>query len=168
MFARDRCRQCGEPLTNAVSRRFGIGPICRGRMTDEELTEALAAQRPDYIPPERRPSTTARLNNHHARAAAQAPTPDQICARHGGLAHRCAHCREENDPARMAARILYDIRRERKIMRDAGDPPDSRAATPTGLNYPARRELPPLPPVRDRHHPPAPAPPAGPEQLELL
>lgn len=137
-------------------------------MSAEELAEALAQNRPDYIPPERRPSTTARLNNHQARAAARVPTTEQVCTRHGGIVGVCPNCRDENDDQKAAARILYDIRRERRILRDAGDQPDARTATPSGLNYPPRRDLPPLPPVRDRHHPPAPTRPAGPEQLELL
>lgn len=165
MYTRRTCRACGRPITNLVSRRFGYGICCRSGMSDAELAEALAQNRPDYIPPERRPSTTARLNNQAARAAARAPTAEQVCARHGGIIGRCPNCADEDDDRKAAARILFDIRRERKILRDAGDHPDSRTATTSGLNYPPRRELPPLPPIRDRRRPAAPA---GPEQLELL
>lgn len=163
MYTRDRCRTCGRPLTNSTSRRFGIGPCCRSGMSANELADALTRQHPGHIPPERRPSTTARLNNHHARQAARTPGTQETCARHGGIVGVCPNCREENDPLRAAARIVYDIRRERRILRDAGHAPDARAATSSGVNYPPRRDLPPPPPRRPR----APTKPTGPQQLEI-
>jgi len=117
------CRVCGRPLTDRTSRMFHIGPECRSRLSDAQLAASLRAAKqeaaPGYIPPTRPPSAEARVNNADARAKAAAPDPDRVCHRHGGIEGACPQCRREADPNQAAARIIYDVQRERALLRDA-------------------------------------------------
>jgi hypothetical protein len=117
------CRDCGRPLTDGVSRRFGIGPDCRSGMSGEELRTAAALVKemaqPGYIPPAKPVSMEARWTNADARATVEAAAARNVCERHGGLAGACPLCRQEEDPAYGVARVIAEIQAERLAARDA-------------------------------------------------
>lgn len=155
-----RCRFCRQPLTDADSLRYRLGPDCRDGMTDEQLhayaEQTKAERQPGYIPPQKPPSIDAQLNHREVQAIIQqAATPD-ICPDHGGIADRCAACRWEAEHP--ADRIIAEIRalthEERRAIRV--QVLRARYANVT----PWRR--PPAPPRPRRQQP------AGPTQMELL
>lgn len=120
-----RCSECGKDLTDPISRRYGIGPDCRAKLTDAELADALRRNQPGYVPAVRPATPTARATNAQARQAAQAPTEEDLCpCGSGSLKNRCPPCLEQqNDPmgalAKGVARIIERIRDQRRAERDA-------------------------------------------------
>lgn len=122
------CRSCGQPLTDAVSRRFRLGPDCRRGMTGQQLRAAADLTReeakPGYIPPTKAATIDARMTNAAARrTVAQANTPD-VCE-HDSLPDRCPTCRRPTDGAHASAllaeavtRFIAQIRAERRAARD--------------------------------------------------
>lgn len=116
------CSKCDEELTDRTSRMFGIGPVCRGRMSPAELAQALRERqeraKPGYIPPQRPASPQARLNNAEARLAAERPGGRAGLCGHGGVVGACPKCRQADDPAQAAARIIAEIQRERREERE--------------------------------------------------
>lgn len=118
-----RCRLCGTPVATLEARRRRVGSECWSRLTPEQKERALAlAAReadPHYVPPARRPSAVALANRAAVRAAVQAPAPEAVCARHGGVVGRCPQCRREADPTQAAARIIWEIQQERAAAREA-------------------------------------------------
>ena len=118
------CRECGKPLTDRISKLFGVGPDCRRTMTDTQLQAAMRQTRaeadPGYIPPDRPASLRARRNNAQARATvARAQEPAKATCVHGGKPGACPMCRRDNDPWRAAERIIAEIQQERCAARDA-------------------------------------------------
>lgn len=117
------CRDCGRDLTDAMSRRIGIGPDCRKGMTGQQIRDAIALTaemaKPGYIPPDRGASFEAKLTNAEARATVEAAQARAVCTRHGGLLGACAMCRQEEDPAFGVQRLIAEIRAERRAARDA-------------------------------------------------
>lgn len=107
-----KCRECGRPLVDDLSRRRRVGPDCWARMTPTEQQHALelaARERdPHYIPPERAPSVQARVNHHNVQAVMENPAA-KLC-RHEQLAGGgCPDCRREDDPHRAAELILRSV-----------------------------------------------------------
>jgi hypothetical protein len=120
-----RCSICGKDLTDRMSRRYGIGPDCRARMTAAELADAIRANQPGYVPraqPPRPASVQARANRSEALAAVDEVV--ECGCGSGALAGRCPECRaEQTDPmgvlAKRVARVIERIRAERTAERDA-------------------------------------------------
>lgn len=123
------CRSCGRELTDAVSRRFRVGPDCRKGMTGEQLRAAAdltkEEAKPGYIPPTRQLTIEARMTNAIARRTAEQAAAPQVCEAHGGLIGKCPMCRTPNDAAHAAvmlaeavARVIAKVRDERRAARD--------------------------------------------------
>lgn len=124
------CRICGKELTDAVSRRFRVGPDCRKTMTGEQLRAAAALTKaeadPGYIPPTKAATAQALHTNAAARqTVAQAEAP-KVCEPHGGLIDQCPLCRRPTTAAQAAemladqvARYIRQVHVQRRAARDA-------------------------------------------------
>lgn len=125
-LATHTCRNCGKPLTDAVSRRFRIGPDCRKGMTGDQLRTAAdltkEEAKPGYIPPTRHATTEARMTNAAARHVVQQATTPGTCKPHGGLIGQCPLCKRDGDPTQIADRVIREIQAERRAARDGATP----------------------------------------------
>lgn len=99
------CSICGKDLTDPLSRRYGIGPDCRARMTAEQLTDAIRRNQPGYIP-KARPASPQAHRNHAELQRVTAPTPAEKLCEHENRPAACPLCRRDNDPARCAERVI--------------------------------------------------------------
>jgi hypothetical protein len=117
-----RCSVCGKDLTDKLSRRYGIGPDCRAKMTSAELADAIRRNQPGFIRRTQPVSVQARINRANALAAV-GEVVECGCGS-GAQAGRCPEClAEQRDPmgvlAKRVQRVIERVRIRRAAERDA-------------------------------------------------
>jgi hypothetical protein len=116
------CSVCRKDLTDPLSRRYGIGPDCRAKMTPEQLADAIRRNQPGYIPKARPVSGQARRNHAEIERVTAPVVAAKRCI-HDGIAGACPKCRHEADPWHCADRIIAIVhaRREEERSRAYAD-----------------------------------------------